>query len=163
MTHRHVADNDDGAKHSYLSQNMASWADSLPDGALPTFRDLFRARYSTAAVDVIYERDGLQWRSDFFTKVVHADKGTERKLVIRLPNDGCFEPLLESDKLEPFETFARRWFGYPGEKKLQRQVRHHDKANRLDICIRCPETRVFIEFSFEPGVPVTYVPEEFWF
>ena len=74
--------------------------------------------------------------------------------------DQCLWP-----KLAPFEIFARQWFGYNDDdnKKLQRQILYNDVKNRMDICLRCPATKVGIDFSFEPGYPVPEVPEEFWF
>ena len=115
-----------------------------------------------------------------------------RRLVLHFPNDGFFYveesllPILASGhnnerhledaaggwayldkevwtKLTAFEEFARDWFGYGREKKLQRQILYNDEQNRMDICMRCPETSVSIEFSFEPGFPVPEVPDEFWF
>jgi hypothetical protein len=115
---------------------------------------------------------------------------TSRRLVLHFPNDGYFYvhesllPVLSNQrvnerhlntaakgwvfldanvwtKLTALETFAREWFGYDTDKKLQRQILYNDSKNRMDICIRCPETLVSIEYSFEPGFPVLDVPEEF--
>lgn len=74
--------------------------------------------------------------------------------------DKCLWP-----KLIPFEEFARKWFGYDDDdnKKLQRQILYNDVNNRMDVCLRCPQTKVGIDFSFEPGYPVPEVPEDFWF
>jgi hypothetical protein len=66
-------------------------------------------------------------------------------------------------KLDPFEDFARSWYGFDAKKKLQRQIFYNDTNNRMDICLRCPETKVGIDFVFEPGYPVPEVPKEFWF
>ena len=65
-------------------------------------------------------------------------------------------------KLEAFENSARTWYGYDSEKKLQRQILYNDTSNRLDVSFRCPQTKVGINFVFEPGFPVPDVPEEFW-
>ena len=74
--------------------------------------------------------------------------------------DKCLWP-----KLILFEEFARNWFGYDGDdnKKLQRQILYNDVNNRMDICLRCPHTKVGLDISFEPGYPVPEVPEDFWF
>lgn len=119
-------------------------------------------------------------------------QGVWNNLVIHLPNDGFFYvaenllPVLASNrrnarqmqtcsegwayldetvwpKLDPFEDFARSWYGYDAKKKLQRQILYNDTNNRMDICLRCPETKVGIDFVFEPGYPVPEVPKEFWF
>ena len=65
-------------------------------------------------------------------------------------------------KLTPFEKFARQWFGYDGTKKLQRQIMYNGVRNRMDISLRCPQTKVGVDFVFEPGYPVPEVPEDFW-
>lgn len=157
-----------------------------------TFAQVQAATTSTGPTAVNYKRDGLEWRSDFRIFVVYDGKGTSKKsLTLHLPNDGFFYvaesllPVLASGrvndkdpdhrdgwafldqclwpKLEHFEKYARKWFGYDEEKKLRRQVVYNDSANRMDISLLCPDTNVSIDFVFEPGFPATEVPDNFWF
>ena len=62
------------------------------------------------------------------------------------------------------KTIIREWFGRDdNKKKLWLQILYNDVNNRMDICLRCPETKVGIEFSFKPESPVPDVPELFWY
>ena len=65
-------------------------------------------------------------------------------------------------KLQPFEDHARAWFGHDKKAKLQRMILCNDARNRLDICLRCPKTRVGMDYVSEPGYPLEEVPAEFW-
>jgi hypothetical protein len=68
-------------------------------------------------------------------------------------------------ELAPFEEFARQWFGYTDGEKLRRMILYNATSNRLDICLQCaknPKKLNGIEFSLEPGFPLTPIPENFW-
>ena len=160
---------------------------------LPTLQEVQEATQGNVPLPIDYDRDGLIWRSDIRVCLLVDHKDVLWKnLVVHLPNDGFFYvdeallPVLAKDKrnarhmnscsegwayldkclwpkLFPFEEFARKWFGYDGNKKPQRQILYNDVNNRVDICLRCPETKVGIDFLFEPGYPVPEVPEDFWF
>jgi hypothetical protein len=129
------------------------------------------------------------WRVLVPRKVVDKILTVEHRLVIRLPNDGFFyveESVLDIKKspvkndrhgqrdgwalvnpeawenLDPFVQFARRWFGYTHNQKLHRQIMYNSSANRVDICLQCPATLNSVEFSFEPGFPLTPMPDDYW-
>jgi hypothetical protein len=129
------------------------------------------------------------WRVLVPGKVVGKKLVVEHRLVIRLPNNGFFyveESVLpikksgiENDRhteregwaivdpeawteLGPFEIIARKWFGYNDDQKLRRMILYNSTANRVDNCLLCPETLNGIEFSFEPGFPLSPIPDEFW-
>ena len=113
----------------------------------------------------------------------------EKKLIVHLPNDGIISlkdglyqvgktnltnnehgwtcpqgwALLKPEvwaKLQPFEEWARKWYGYPPGQKLQKQVLINDERNRMDIKLRCLATNVAIGFCFEPGVPEDGLEEQ---
>jgi hypothetical protein len=50
-------------------------------------------------------------------------------------------------KLTAFETFVREWFGFDESKKNRVQIVYHDDANRMYICVLCPETNVTLSLS----------------
>jgi hypothetical protein len=129
------------------------------------------------------------WRVLVPRKVVDKILTVEHRLVIRLPNDGFFyveESVLDIKKspvkndrhgqrdgwalvnpeawenLDPFVQFARRWFRYTHNQKLHRQIMYNSSANRVDICLQCPATLNSVEFSFEPGFPLTPMPDDYW-
>jgi hypothetical protein len=108
--------------------------------------------------------DGFFYVNEALLPVLAKDKRNARHMNTRSEGwaylDKCLWP-----KLIPFEKFARKWFGYDNDdnKKLQRQILYNEFNNQMDICFRCPETKVGIDFSLEPGYPVPEVPEEFWF
>lgn len=158
---------------------------------LPTFADVSAAGANTVPEFADFDRDGLVWPADFRIMRRREHGAMWKRLVIHLANDGffyCDESLLEiarSDvsqnrhatctngwavmdaktvlpKLGPIVAFARQWFGYDAEKTLRKLVLYHAEANRVDVCIRCDESHVALEFSFEPMYPVKDVPEEFW-
>jgi hypothetical protein len=177
----------------YISEILQSWQTVYALAPnFPSFQLVLAATVSTAASFIDFERDGLKWRSDYRICQLTDTQGVWNNLVIHLPNDGFFYvaenllPVLASNRrnaqhmqtcsegwayleqtvwpeLDPFEDFARAWYGYDAEKKLQRQILYNDTSNRMDICLRCPETKVGIDFVFEPGYPVPDVPEDFWF
>jgi hypothetical protein len=175
----------------YISEILQSWQTVYALAPnFPSFQLVLAATVSTAASFIDFERDGLKWRSDYRICQLTDTQGVWNNLVIHLPNDGFFYvaenllPVLASrnardmqtcsegwayleqtvwPELDPFEDFARAWYGYDAEKKLQRHILYNDTSNRMDICLRCPETKVGIDFVFEPGYPVPDVPEDFWF
>lgn len=119
---------------------------------LPTLQDVQAATEANVPLPIDYDRDGLIWRSDIRVCLLVDNKDVLWKIfVVNIPNDGFFYvdeallPVLASDKrnarhmnncsegwayldkclwpkLIPFEEFARKWFGYDGHDKLQRQI-----------------------------------------
>ena len=177
----------------YISEILQSWKTVYAlSPNFPSLRHVVEATVSTASSFIDFERDGRKWRSDYRICQLTDNHGVWNNLVIHLPSDGFFYvaenllPVLASNrrnaqhmqtcsegwaylertvwpKLDPFKDFARSWYGYDVEKALQRQILYNDTSNRMDICFRCPETKVGIDFVFEPGYPVPDVPKEFWF
>lgn len=181
----------------YISENFLSWTRLLDDdeeaGAMiPTVDEIQALRGGFLDFAIVYQHDGLKWRSDVRVCRERQIGTTVNSLVVHFPNDGFFYveesllPVLSSNRdnpkhmktcpkgwaylerslwaeLQPFETWARKWFGYDDDKKLKRQILYHAPENRMDICLLCPETNVSAVFVFEPGYPEPEVPEEFWF
>jgi len=69
------------------------------------------------------------------------------------------------DKLAPFEESAGQCFGHASDQKLRRMLLYNAATNGLDLCIQCNKDCKKlngIEFSLEPGFPLTPIPDCFW-
>jgi hypothetical protein len=176
----------------FLCENLSSWQNALGIAfdqggfALPRPGE----EPSQNVTELQYEHDGLLWRSDWRVlaprKVVDKNLTVEHRLVIHLPNDGVEKSVLNIKKsrvkndrhgqrdewalvhpeaweyLDPFVQFARKWFEYTGDQRLHRQIMYNSSANRVDICLQCPATLNSVEFSFEPGFPLSPMTDDFW-
>jgi hypothetical protein len=77
----------------YLCSNLESWKLRIAgQSILPTFDAVKKAKISTIAEEVEYDRDGLVWRSDYQILIRRQSqmRGQVRRLVLHLPNDGFF-------------------------------------------------------------------------
>jgi hypothetical protein len=66
------------------------------------------------------------------------------------------------EKILPVETFMVAWFGENCTfERMEKTIRYHADANRVDICMRHMDRFVGFEFSFEHSYPVA-LDDDWW-